>query len=178
LPLLILALGDRISDGSLLSRPFEFISSVGGILFFLAMVTLELVLDKIPRFDHILDIFGSVLRPASAALCFMAVAAHDESMHPILAMFFGLIIGGVVHWDKAQRRLLLAESGPGLGTPFVSMTEDFVAIVTAVSSLLLGILGPFVALGGWFLVRATYRWSETFGKATIERARAADTLRR
>lgn len=178
MPLLVLALGDRIAGGELLTRPFQFISSVGGILFFLVMVTIELFLDKIPRFDHIVDVFGSVLRPAAAALCFMAVTAYDESMHPVLAMIFGLIIGGVVHWDKVQRRIHLAETGPGLGTPFVSMTEDFVSMFTAACSLLLPILGPICAIGGWFLIRATYRWSETFGQKTIDRGRTQQTLRR
>lgn len=178
MPLLILALGDRIAGGDLLSRPFQFISSVGGILFFLAMMTIELVADKVPRLDHALDILGAVLRPATGALCFMAITHQDESMHPVLAMMFGLVIGAAVHWDKVNRRIRLAETGPGLGTPFVSMTEDFVSIVASIGALVLGLLGPILGLAGWLLIRATYRWSETFGQSTIDRARARETLRR
>ncbi len=177
-PLLILALGDRIAGGDLLSRPYDFISSVGGILFFLTMMTIELVADKIPRVDHAFDILGAVLRPAAGALCFMAVTHNDESMHPILALFFGLAIGGLVHWDKVNRRIRLANEGLGLGTPFVSMTEDFASMFTSVISLVLPILGPVMALVSWVTIRATYKWGENFGKGTIERARKADTLRR
>lgn len=177
-PLLILALADRIAEGDLLSRPYDFISSVGGILFFLTMMTIELVADKIPRADHAFDILGAVLRPATGALCFMAVTHHDESMHPVLALLFGLVLGGLVHWDKVNRRIRLAEEGIGLGTPFVSMTEDFASMFTSVISVVLPILAPLIALLSWFGVRATYRWGATFGKGTIERERKRQTLRR
>ncbi len=178
LPLLVLGLGDRVADGDLLSRPFDFISETSWILVFLALMSVELIADKVPRLDHALDILGAVLRPTSAALCFMAVASHDESMHPILAMMFGLAIGGVVHWDKVNRRIGLAQSGPGLGTPFVSMTEDFVSIVVSVCSVLLGILGPVTAIGGWVIIKATYRWSEGFGRSVVPRAPGESGLRR
>jgi hypothetical protein len=177
-PLLVLALADRITGGDLLNRPFDFISSVGGILFFLAMMTVELVADKIPRLDHLLDILGSVLRPTTGALCFMAITEHDSSMHPILAMMLGLVVGGVVHWDKVQRRIHLAQESVGLGTPFVSLVEDFASMITAICALLLGIVGPAAALVNWLIVRATYRWGANFGKATIANARARHTLRR
>jgi hypothetical protein len=178
LPLLVLGLGDRVADGDLLSRPFDFISETTWILLFLVLMTVELVGDKVPRLDHALDILGAVLRPTSGALCFMAVAAHDESVHPILAMLFGLAIGGVVHWDKVNRRIVLAKTGLGLGTPFVSMTEDFVSIVVSVCAVLLGILGPITAIGGWVIIRATYRWSEGFGSSITPRGRSEPDLRR
>jgi len=177
-PLLVLALADRITGGDLLNRPFDFISSVGAILFFLAMMTVELVADKIPRLDHALDVLGAVLRPTTGALCFMAIAEHDSSMHPILAMLFGLTIGGYVHWDKVQRRIRLAKESVGLGTPFVSVVEDFASMITAVCAVLYGVLGPVAALLNWMMVRATYRWGANFGRATITRARANQTLRR
>jgi hypothetical protein len=177
-PLLALALADQITGGDLLNRPFDFISSVGGILFFLAMMTIELVADKIPRLDHALDVLGAVLRPATGALCFMAITEHDSSMHPILAMLFGLLIGGLVHWDKVHRRIRLAQEGVGLGTPFVSVVEDFASMITAVCAVLFGVLGPIAALLNWMMVRATYRWGANFGRATIARARTNQTLRR
>jgi hypothetical protein len=177
-PLLVLGLADRITNGDLLSRPYDFISTVGGILLALGLMTIELVGDKIPRLDHALDVLGAVLRPGTAALCFMAITRHDSSLHPILAMLLGLIVGGIVHWDKVQRRVRLAHEGIGLGTPFVSVVEDFASIVTATVSFALGVLGPVAALLNWLVVRVTYRWGENFGKATIARARERQTLRR
>jgi ABC-type xylose transport system permease subunit len=177
-PLLILALSDRITDGDLLDRPFDFISSLAGILVFLGLMTVELIADKVPRLDHALDVLGAVFRPATGALCFMAITHHDSSMHPILAMLFGLIIGGTVHWDKVRRRVRLAHEGIGLGTPFVSVVEDFASLITAACALLYGVLGPVAAVLNWLMVRATYRWGANFGKATIARARAGQTLRR
>ncbi|HEX3301973.1 MAG TPA: DUF4126 domain-containing protein [Thermomicrobiales bacterium] len=177
-PLLVLALADRIVGGDLLNRPYEFISSVGGILILLALMTVELVGDKVPRLDHALDVLGAVLRPTTGALCFMAITNHDSSMHPILAMVFGLVVGGVVHWDKVQRRIHLAHQGLGLGTPFVSVVEDFASMITAICAVLYGILGPIAAVLSWLMVRATYKWGENFGKGTIARARERQTLRR
>jgi ABC-type xylose transport system permease subunit len=185
-PLLVLALADRITSGDILGtgtgvaadHPFAFISSLAGILVWLGLTTLELVLDKIPRLDHALDALGSVLRPGTGALCFMAIGNHDHSIHPVIAMAFGLVIGGAVHWDKARRRLELAANSLGLGTPFVSMVEDGVSILTSICSLLLGILGPIAAVMSWLAVRAAYRWSTDFGRATIARAQARQGLRR
>lgn len=176
-PLLVLALADRITKGDLLIRPYDFISSLGGILLLLALVTVELVADKIPRLDHALDVLGAVLRPATGALCFMAITDHDSSMHPMLAMMFGLAIGGLVHWDKVQRRIRLAHEGVGLGTPFVSVVEDFASIITAVCAVSFGILGPVAAVLNWLMVKATYRWGATFGRSTIARAHTGQTLR-
>jgi hypothetical protein len=180
LPLLVLALGDRITDGDLLVRPYDSISSIAGILLLLFLATIELVLDKTPRLDHAFDILGSVLRPGCAGLAMMAITQRDGSMHAILALLIGMSIGALVHWDKVHRRIHLAENGTGLGTPFVSMTEDFCAMVTAVSSLLLGILGPIVAFLSWLLIRATYSWGVNFGKRPRRSSQPAEanTLRR
>lgn len=177
LPLLILALGDRISDGDLLLRPYDSMASVGGILILLLLATVELIADKTPRLDHAFDILGSVLRPGSAGLAMMAIAQRDESLHPILGLTIGMSIGAFVHWDKVRRRIDLAENGFGLGTPFVSMTEDFCSILTATVSLLLGILGPLFAIVSWVLIRATYAWGANFGRRPT-RVRGNDTLRR
>jgi len=184
-PLLVLALADRISNGALLGygqpntsdHPFAWIASLAGIMVWLALMTLELLLDKIPRVDHALDAAGSVLRPAAGALCFMAIGNHDDSIDIVLAMAVGMVVAGAIHWDKARRRLELASESLGLGTPFVSMLEDSLSILTAVMSLILGILGPITAIASWFAIRAAYRWSERFGKGTIERAQARQGLR-
>ena len=184
-PLLILALADRVTGGDILGtgqgsasdHPFAFISSLAAILVWLLLVTVELLLDKIPRADHALDIFGSVLRPAAGALCFMAITRSDHSMSAVPAMTLGLIIASAVHWDKAKRRLSLAENSLGLGTPFVSMVEDGASIITATASLMLGILGPITAVVCWIGIRGMYRWSDKFGKGTVARARARQELR-
>lgn len=178
LPLLILALGDRITDGELLVRPYDSLSSVGGILILLLLATIELIADKTPRLDHAFDVLGSVLRPATAGLAMMAITQRDGSMHPILALIVGMSIGALVHWDKVRRRISLAGKGNGLATPLVSMTEDFCSMITAACSLLLGIVGPIVAIVCWVMVRATYSWGATFGQRPAGRRTDVKTLRR
>jgi hypothetical protein len=177
LPLLILALGDRIADGDLLVRPYDSLSSVAGLLLLLFLATVELVADKTPRIDHAFDVLGSVLRPGTAGLAMMAISQRDGSMHPILALIVGMSIGALIHWDKVRRRISLAETGNGLGAPFVSMTEDFCSMLTAALALVLGILGPVAAILCWIVVRATYAWGATFGQRSARQS-AAKTLRR
>src|SRR5690606_18943947 len=56
LPILGLALADRFTNYVNLPQPYNIISSVGGIAILLALVTIDLIADKIPRIDHINDL--------------------------------------------------------------------------------------------------------------------------
>jgi hypothetical protein len=178
LPLLVLALGDRVTNGDLLIRPYHTLSSVAGILILLLLATVELVADKTPRIDHAFDVLGSVLRPGAAGLAMMAITQRDGSMHPILALIVGMSIGALVHWDKVVRRIDLARRSSGVSTPLVSMIEDFCSMVTAACALVLGILGPVGAVLSWLMVRVTYSWAASFGRRPTTRAPSAKSLRR
>lgn len=162
LPLLLLALGDRVA-GDLLDRPYDAISSLGGILILLTLLTIEIVVDKIPRAGLINDILGSAVRPAAAALCCMALAASDNSLHPVLALGAGLIIGGAMHWWRAGWRRVVEIESRGIGTPLVSMVEDAMSGLTAIAGLLYGPAGLVTALLGWLVIRWSYGWGRRFG---------------
>ena len=53
LPLLIAALVDRFSSRINLDSPFDFLSSTWGIVILTLLVTVEVVVDKIPGIDHL-----------------------------------------------------------------------------------------------------------------------------
>lgn len=162
LPLLLIALGDRVA-GDLLDRPYTAISSLGGILTILTLLTIEIVVDKIPRADIVNDILGSALRPAMAALCCMALASADDSLHPVLALSAGLIIGGAMHWWRSGWRRVVEVESRGIGTPLVSMVEDAMSGLTAIAALLYGPAGLATAVIAWLVIRWSYGWGRRFG---------------
>lgn len=162
LPLLLLALGDRVA-GDLLDRPYTVISSLAGILTLLTLLTVEIVVDKIPRADLVSDVLGAALRPAAGALCCMALAASDDSLHPVLALGAGLLAAGAMHWWRAGWRRVVEVESRGVATPLVSMVEDAMCGLTAVAAVLYGPAGLLAAVLGWFVVRWSYGRGRRFG---------------
>ncbi len=163
LPLLLLALGDRVAGGDLLVRPYTVISSLGGIFTILTLLTIEIVVDKIPRADLVNDILGAAVRPAAAALCCMSLASSDDSLQPVLALFAGLLVGGAMHWWRSGWRRVVAVESRGLGTPLVSIVEDGTCGLTAIAALLYGPAGIAAAVLGWLVIRWSYGWGRRFG---------------
>lgn len=161
IPLLILGLADRISDDFDLGRPYSFLSSTTGILILMLLLTIELVIDKLPRVDHLNDLIQSSVRPAAGAVLLMAVVNEGGDLHPVVAMLFGLLIAGAVHWYKTVSRPAITISTGGLGNPVVSMFEDGLAGLLAITALLVPLIGAIlIPLWAWLLFRI-YRWTTT-----------------
>lgn len=160
-PLLVVALADRIANGFNLDRPYDFLSSTAGIVIILTLLTIEIVVDKIPRADHVNDLIQSSVRPAAGAVLFMAVVNENDEIHPLIAMIFGLVVAGAVHWYKTTARPEITLKTRGVGNPFVSMVEDAVATVVAILAVALPVLGAVAAVLGAFALRWTYRWALT-----------------
>ncbi len=160
-PLLVVALADRISDSFDLGRPYDFLSSSTGIVIIMVLLTIELVVDKIPRADHLNDLLQSSIRPAAGAVLFMAVINRGDEIHPVVAMLFGLLVAGAIHWHKTITRPTITIKTQGMGNPFVSMIEDAISIVTAVLSVLLPLVGAIFVIPAGYLLRKTYRWATT-----------------
>lgn len=142
LPILGLALADRFTSYVNLPRPYNIISSVAGIAILLALVTIELIADKIPRIDHINDLINSPIRPAAGMFLMMAVVADDGEIHEIVALFIGLIVAGAVHAYKSINRTRITVASNGLANPMVSLIEDGVAGMTT----FLAIVFPWAGL--------------------------------
>lgn len=161
LPLLIVAIADRATSQFTLERPYDFISSTLGILVLLALLTVELVADKIPKVDHVNDLVQSAIRPATGAILFMAVTNADDSLHPLIAMVLGLLIAGAVHWVKTIARPQITLNTGGFGNPIVSTIEDALCAVTAIAAVLFPPLGLAAMGGSAFVLRRTYRKAQT-----------------
>ena len=158
LPILILALVDRTTSFVDLPTPSDWLSSNVGLLVILILLPFELIPDKIAKVDHISDLIHTAIRPGAAALAFMAVAHQDDQIHLVIALLFGLVIGGAVHWLKATSRPGITDTTRGLGNPIISLLEDALAGLLA----LVAVFFPYglilvAPLGFWYLNRMYVR---------------------
>ncbi len=162
-PFLVLAIAGRASDKVDLIRPYGFLGSNLFIFIILTLLTIEIVVDKIPQVDYINDLIQSIIRPASGALVLMAIARAANPVNPLIAMIIGLVLGAAVHIYKMMSRPAITEATNGLGNPMVSMVEDALSAITSILAVLLPILGVLAAIGSGFLLRLTYRGARRFG---------------
>jgi hypothetical protein len=142
LPILGLALADRFTDYVDLPQPYSIISSVAGIAILLALVTIDLIADKVPRVDHLNDLINSPIRPAAGMFLMMAAVAGQDEMHEVVAMFIGLLVAGAVHVYKSISRTRITLATDGLANPMVSLVEDGISGMTT----LLAIVAPWIGL--------------------------------
>lgn len=102
---------------------------------------LEIVADKIPGVDNLLDAVGLVVKPLAGALLTTSIIT---GMDPVLAVALGIIVGGgiagTVHLGKAQLRLASTGLTGGLANQFVSWFEDGLVVM----GLVLGFLLPWL----------------------------------
>lgn len=146
LPLLVLALAGRLSAAVSLGRPYDFLATNWGIGIIVLLLTVEVVVDKVPGLDHANDLLGSAIRPAAGAVVAMA-ATSDTALNPVVAMLLGLLVAGSVHTAKATTRPAVTLGTGGLGNPLVSMAEDVVAAVASIVAIFVPILALVFLVG-------------------------------
>lgn len=154
-PLLILALADRLSSAITLARPYDFLSSTWGIAVIVLLLTVEVIVDKVPGLDHANDLVQSAVRPAVGAVLTIATTAGNGAVNPVVALLLGLVVGGSVHAAKAVTRPAITLGTGGLGNPLLSLAEDAVAAFAAVVAIFL----PFLSLGVLILFGAFVLWA-------------------
>jgi len=152
IPLLCLALADKATTSIELSRPFDVISSTAGIVVLLSLLTVDLIVDKIPRLDHLNDLVSTALRPASGMFLVMAVTDGKGEIDEVLAMMIGLLIAGAIHAYKAINRVKMATQSTGAGNPLVSLVEDAMSAMVTILALTLPWVGAaFAGFAGFSL---------------------------
>jgi uncharacterized membrane protein len=167
IPLLALAIAGNATSKVDLVRPYGFLGSFGAILIILALLTIELIVDKIPRLDYFNDLVQSIIRPAAGALALMAITRASDRVNPLVAMIVGLVIAGAVHVYKMMNRPAITEATHGLGNPFVSMIEDALSAVVAILAVLVPFAGAVAAVVSAYLLRSTYRLVRRFGGSRL-----------
>jgi hypothetical protein len=166
LPLLIVALADRFSNSINLDRPYDFLSSNVGLAILIFLVSVEVIVDKIPGVDHANDLIQSIIRPAAGAFLMMAVNSDGGSLNPVVAMLVGLLAAGGVHAAKATARPAVTVTTGGLGNPLVSVAEDGFAALMALSAILF----PLLALLLLVVLLVAIVWSVRTARRLVGRA--------
>lgn len=128
-----------------LSQSFAFLSNTKLLVVFAIATIIECLGDKIIAVDHLLDAFGTILRPVAGTVLAIAVMA---GLDPIVASTVGVIIGGgtalTIHSGKTVLRAkstMFAAFHGGTANAALSFAEDFSAIV----GLAISIFVPIVA---------------------------------
>lgn len=99
---------------------------------FAAAVIFEIIADKFPAVDHVMDAAHVLLKPVAGTL---VAFTFMEGANPVVAAVASLATGGVVagatHFTKAGVRLGSSATTVGAGNPVLSILEDIVAIALA-----------------------------------------------
>ncbi len=150
IPLLGLALADRISTSVELNKPYDVISSTWGIVVLMLLLTVDLVIDKIPRLDHLNDLINTALRPAAGMFLVMAVTDGKGEIDEVIAMLIGLFVAGSVHAWKALNRVKITKQSQGAANPIVSLVEDTLAIIVTILAIALPWIGAAALVASGF----------------------------
>jgi hypothetical protein len=158
IPLLVLALAAKFSDTVTLAAPYDLLSSNLGIGIILLLLSVELVVDKVPGLDHVNDLFNTVVRPAAGALLVLSATSDAVSINPILAGLLGIGAAGTVHAAKVTTRAASTTTTAGLFNPVLSFGEDVVAAVASIVAIfvplaVLVFLIGFAAFAAWAILR-------------------------
>jgi len=142
IPLLALALADRLTNQIELAEPYDMISSTPGIIVILMLLPIELLADKLPGVDHVSDVIHTFIRPLVGAFIGAAVADASQDLNVYVAALLGLGGAASTHTAKMSTRPVITVSTGGVGNPIASMIEDLIATVASVIAIFL----PFLLL--------------------------------
>jgi uncharacterized membrane protein len=135
LPLFVVSVAVKLELVPVWER-FEWLGSWPTLIVFGVAVVTELLSDKIPLVDNVLDVVQGVVKPAAGAL--LAVAVLTE-LSPLEATVLGIMAGastaGAVHVAKAKVRLFSSTATAGFGNPVLSVGEDVAALGGSVAAL-------------------------------------------
>jgi len=136
---------------SMLQNPL--VIAVAGI-----MAIAELIADKIPAFDSLWDSIQTFIRiPSGALLAAFALGDVDPAWMVAAGLVGGSITAGT-HFAKAGSRLAINASPEPFSNWLASFGEEGMLLgglwtMLASPLLFLGLLGLFLILAGWLLVR-------------------------
>jgi hypothetical protein len=157
LPLLALAIGARA--GLLhLAPQASFLGSQPVLIMLAIAATIEVLADKVPVIDHMLDVAGTFVRPAAAAFAGWATfAGLPAPLSAAAAIILGAGALGV-HALKAKTRLGSTALTLGHANPLLSVTEDTMAGGLSAMALLMPVFAfGLVAITVFLLVRMVRR---------------------
>lgn len=154
LPLLLVAVLARFHVLGLdFGDRFDWLSSNTALIALSVAVVAELLLDKIPVVDSLMDTVMTLVRPVLAVVLVMAAFDHaDPALMPLLALIAGPA-ALFSHGGKALTRPVVTTATGGLGNPVASVLEDIWSVILVGLALLAPLLIPvaliLTAWVGW-----------------------------
>lgn len=134
-----------------LGEPFQFLARTDLLIICGVATVLELLADKIPAIDNILDSVSTFVRPAAGTLLAASVITQSD---PVTNAVLGLIFGGgtalTIHAGKAAARAAstaLAPAHGGTANVALSVGEDVLSLGGVGLAVLLPALGFVLAIG-------------------------------
>jgi Domain of unknown function (DUF4126) len=159
LPLLVVALAARFTNLIQLKSPWDVLENPWVIAALSVLLIIEFFADKVPAVNHVNDAIQTFIRPTAGAIVFASTTQVVTNMNPAVALILGLLVAGSVHVAKsAVFRPAVTATTAGVGTPVVSLMEDFAALVVSVAAVVVPVLVACViilltALVIWLLWR-------------------------
>ena len=159
LPVLIVGIAGRL-DWIPLTSYFDWMASTPALTIFGVAVAAEVLADKFPVVDNLLDGMQLFVKPVAGTLL-MASSLTDLSpeVAAVTAIVMGGSVAGMVHLGKTKTRLISTVATAGIANPFVSAAEDGVSLVGTVMALVwpLLMLVALVFAGGGFVYLWRYK---------------------
>lgn len=164
LPLFVAALFARLSRPELLSDSCAWLSTTPALVALGVAVVVEVVADKVPALDHLLDLVQGPVRTGAGVLAAAAVTGAADAPGWATALL-ALVGGGVAlstHATKSALRLGSSATTGGLLNPVLSLVEDLLSLLISVLSIVAAVLALILAVLILIilaaLVRRTLRW--------------------
>jgi len=146
LPLFVVAVAGKL-EWVPLADPFQWLATWPAIVVFGVAVVTELLSDKIPLVDNLLDTVHVAVKPVAGAILATAVLTDLAPLEAtVLGIMGGASTAGVVHVVKAKTRVLSSALTAGIGNPILSLLEDAVALAGSIAALAIPLLVAAVAL--------------------------------
>jgi len=161
LPLLVVGLAGRL-DVIPLTRSFEWLESTPALVVFGVAVVGEILADKFPFVDHLLDVAATFVKPIAGAVVVASVVTDLSPLQTtVIAIIGGSSASVVLHLAKAKLRLVSSVTTAGLGNPVLSVAEDGAVVAGTLVSILVPVVALIVLVAAlvllWMLVRRVPR---------------------
>jgi hypothetical protein len=140
----------------------QWMASDSAILCFGVATAFEVLADKVPGFDHALDLLLAWIRPVAATLAsFSLLQGHGPLVSYSLAIIVGAGVSIPIQVLKAAGRAALNTLTLGTGAPLVSLLEDLGALLL-IALVLAPLLALTLALPSWLF----WKWLRWRAQAT------------
>jgi hypothetical protein len=130
-----------------LGASFQWMAGTPALVVFGSAVVFEVLADKVPYLDHMLDAGGIFVKPVAATIL---AASLFTQLDPLVATILGLVTGGsiagVVHAMKGVTRVVSTGTTAGFANPFLSFTEDAAAIAGVVLAFVIPVVAALAAI--------------------------------